>query len=255
MWWHPWCPHPWRLAGWSSYGLWVPCGDVSHGVDALILLISLTLMPLMRKLMQNFCHFWIHDLMRAKATEVGPPITLIVSDLDPSLAVAPNPHYWCTGWGPSLGTSHHSAAAMKFAGHGDKSWLWRLNDVDAVGMEQGWPGPLGAVCPSVMAWVISHQPSPRLTGLHWVGLACQASWWLLTTWMWCLTPHPSSVLLLTTTTCRTGWPNLGQSLWLLLGQLCHLEPCLPQLVPSMNEVVVVSLSHVWWRPPVFPNNT
>ena len=40
--------------------------------------------------MLNFCHFQPHDLMRVKATEVGPPITLIVSGLSLGLATAPN---------------------------------------------------------------------------------------------------------------------------------------------------------------------
>ena len=44
----------------------------------------------MRMLMMNFCHFQTHDLMRVKAIGVVPPITLIVSGLSPSLAVAPN---------------------------------------------------------------------------------------------------------------------------------------------------------------------
>ena len=33
MWWHPWCPHPWRPTGFSSYGLWVPYGAVSYGIE------------------------------------------------------------------------------------------------------------------------------------------------------------------------------------------------------------------------------
>ena len=36
MQWHPWCPHPWKLAGCSSYGLWVPCGAISHSVNTWI---------------------------------------------------------------------------------------------------------------------------------------------------------------------------------------------------------------------------
>ena len=74
-------------------------------------------------------------------------------------------------------------------------------------------------------------------------------------WMWHLTHWPSSVLLLMTAVCRTGWPDLGWSIWLLLGQLCHLEPCLLQLAPSTCEMVVVLLSHLQWRSPVFPSNT
>ena len=46
-------------------------------------------MTLMRKLMLYFCHFQIHDLMRAKVTEVELPITLVVLSLDLSLAVVP----------------------------------------------------------------------------------------------------------------------------------------------------------------------
>ena len=73
--------------------------------------------------------------------------------------------------------------------------------------------------------------------------------------MWHLAPCPSSVLLLMTITHRTGWPNLGLSLWLLLGQLCCLTPCLPQLLPVMHMLEVVLLFHLWWRSPVFPGNT
>ena len=40
--------------------------------------------------MLNFGHFQIHDLMRVKATGVGPPITLIASGLDLSLTVVPD---------------------------------------------------------------------------------------------------------------------------------------------------------------------
>ena len=90
MWWCPWCPHLWRLAGWSSYGLWAPCGAIGQGVSAWILLTSQTLMTLMRKLMLSFGHFWIHDLMRVKVTGVGLPIVLVAPSLDLCLSVVPN---------------------------------------------------------------------------------------------------------------------------------------------------------------------
>ena len=152
------------------------------------------------------------------------------------------PCSWCMGWGPSLGTSHHSAAAGKFAGCRDKSWLQKLNGVEAGGMEQGWPDPLDLI---VLQWwfgwsTAGHHPGSLVW--HWVGLVCQPNWWCLTAWTWCLVPHPRSVLLLTTGACRTGLPDLGWSLWLLFGQLCHLKPCLPQLAPAMHEMVVVPLS-------------
>ena len=51
---------------------------------------SLTLMTLVRKLMLNFGHFRIHNLVRVKVTEVGPPITPVAPGLDLSLAVVPN---------------------------------------------------------------------------------------------------------------------------------------------------------------------
>ena len=87
----------------------------------------------------------------------------------------PWPHSWCTGQGSSLGTSHHSAAARQLAGHGDKSCLQKLNCVDAGGMEWGWPGPLGLMCPPVMAWVINCWPLLQLTGLalSWACLPTQ----------------------------------------------------------------------------------
>ena len=67
--------------------------------------------------------------------------------------------------------------------------------------------------------------------------------------------HLGLVLLLMTVTHRTGWPDLGLSLWVLLGQLCHLIPCLPQLAPTMHGLKVVLLFHLHWRSPVFPGNT
>ena len=73
--------------------------------------------------------------------------------------------------------------------------------------------------------------------------------------MWHLMPYPGSVLLIMTITCRKGWPNLVLSLGHLLGQLCHLAPCLPQLAPAMHVMEVVLLFHLWWRSPVFPGNT
>ena len=89
------------------------------------------------------------------------------------------------------------------------------------------------MCPSVMAWLISHQPQHK-----------------------CDVPHLTQTQsLLITATHRTGWPNLGRSLQLLLGQLCHVTPCLPQLAPARHEMEVVLLSCLLWRPPVFPGNT
>ena len=165
------------------------------------------------------------------------------------------PHFWCTGWGPSLGTSHHSAAAGRLAGHGDESWLWKLNGVDAGEMEWGGQTPL-VQC--VLQWWFGWSTASHHPGLlvwHWVGLVCQPNWWLLTRLTWYPMPCPQSALLLMIAACRTGQPDLGQSLWLWLGQPCHLKLCLQQLEPAMHEVVVMLLSHLQWRFPVFPNNT
>ena len=87
----------------------------------------------------------------------------------------PQPCSWWAGRGLSLGTFHHSATTGMFAGHGDESWLQKLNGVEAGGIEWGQLGPLGSMCPSVMAWVISCQPSPRLASLalSWAGLLTQ----------------------------------------------------------------------------------
>ena len=66
---------------------------------------------------------------------------------------------------PKLGHLPLFGSSWELADHGDKSWFWKLNGTDAGGKEHGWPGPLGLICPSVMAWVIYHLPSPRLMGL------------------------------------------------------------------------------------------
>ena len=70
-----------------------------------------------------------------------------------------------------------------------------------------------------------------------------------------LLPHPGSVFLPMITTHRTKYHILGQSLWHPLGQLCLPKPCLPWLASAMHEMVVVSLCHPQWKPPVFLNNS
>ena len=42
----------------------------------------------------------------------------------------------------------------------------------------------------------------------------------------------ATLMSLKITAYRSGWPGLGQSLILLLGQICHLRPCLPQHAPA-----------------------
>ena len=108
------------------------------------------------------------------------------------------------------------------------------------------------MCPLMIAWAINCQPSLRLTSLV-------LSWACLQTQL--MTPDNVNVVshaspkLSPSPNHRTGRPNLGQLLQLLLGHLCHLKPCLPQLAPATHEGVVVSLLHLWWRSPVFPNST
>ena len=109
----------------------------------------------------------------------------------------------------------------------------------------------------VLPWWLEWSTAGHHPGLlvwHWVGLVCLSNWCLLTRWMQHPMPCPNSVLLMITA-CRTGWLDLAQSLWLLLGLLCHLEPCLLQLALAMHVVVVVSLFHLQWRLLAFPNNT
>ena len=107
----------------------------------------------------------------------------------------------------------------------------------------------------VMAWVINCWPSPRLTRLV-LRRACLPTQQMapdkvnkaaLT--LPKLGPSPNI------TTHRTKWPGLGWSLLLLLGQICHLRPCLPLLTPARHVGVVVSFPHPWQRSPVFPSST
>ena len=101
-------------------------------------------------------------------------------------------------------------------------------------MEQGHPGPLGLMHHLVMVWAINHWPSTRLTGLalSWACLPAQ----LLAFDSMNAASHASPKLSSSPkiATCRTGWLSLGQSLLLLLGQIFHLGPCLPQLAPARH---------------------
>ena len=83
----------------------------------------------MRKLMLNFCHFWINDLMRVKVTEVGPPITLIVFDLSLSLAVVPD-------LTPDVLGRTKSGHFLSVSHYWDVCWLWRQIFVTEI--EQCW---------------------------------------------------------------------------------------------------------------------
>ena len=136
--------------------------------------IPQTLMSLMRKLMLNFCHFWTHGLMKGKGNWGGAIHSSCCLWPWSQLCCSTQPCSWCTYWGPSLNTSHCSAAAGRLAGHGDKSWLWKLNGVDAGGMEWGGQDPWCDV--SFRDGLVDpHQSSPRLTGLvlSWACLLTQ----------------------------------------------------------------------------------
>ena len=253
MWWHPWCPHPWRLAGWTSYGLQVPAGP--SAMAWMPEPPSLSLMPLTRRLMLNFCHFQIHDLLRMKVTRVGPPISLITPGLDLSLTVAAD---LASGvpvggqvWASPIILQLLRGLLFMEMNLGYKRWM--------VLMQVEWNEDDQAllVCCVLQWWLWQSTTShhPGLLVWCWVELVCQPNWWLLTMWMWYIMPQPSSILLLMITAHRTGQPCLGWSIWLLSCQIYHLEWCLPLLVPAMCKVEMVSLCHLWWRSLVFPNNT
>ena len=181
--------------------------DVGHSMNILTLLTSWTLMTLMMKLTLCFYCSQIHDLTKGQVTRAEPPNSPVVSDLSSSLigvlglipAVLPEAQ--------AGDTSLHLPFARRLVDQGDMSWLQKLNGVDTGGMDWGWPGPLGLMCPLVMAWEINHLPSPRLTTWCWVLPVSQPMQWLLTMWMWYISPHPSSVLLLTNGAHRTRQPS------------------------------------------------
>ena len=212
-------------------------------------------MSLMRKLMLNFCHFWIHDLVRVKVTGVEPPMARIAPSLDLSPAVAPDLAYDVLAvaqvWAPPIILQLPGGLLVMEMSLDYGNWM--------VLIQVGWTkGGQALMVQYVFQWWLGQSATDHHPGLlvwHWVELACHHSQCVLIRWMWHHMSHPSSVFLLMITACRRGWPNLGQSIQVLLGQLCHLKPYLPQLVPAMHEVVVVSLCHSQWRLPVFPNNT
>ena len=83
--------------------------------------------------------------------------------LSPASLQCPASFLLSCSW-PKLGTSHHLAVTGRLADHGNKSGLRKLKGVNAGGMEWGQPGPIASMYPLVMVWMISHLPSPRLTG-------------------------------------------------------------------------------------------
>ena len=142
----------------------------------------------MRKLTLNFGHFWIHDLMRARVTRVGPPITLIAPSLNLCHAVVPDltPGVLVSGqvWAPPiiqqlLGGSLFIEMSLDY-----KHWM--------VLMQVEWnEGDQALLVWCVLQWQIECSTTNHYPGLpvwHWVGLVCQPSWWLLTAWIWHLTP-------------------------------------------------------------------
>ena len=129
------------------------------------------------------------------------------------------------------------------------SWLWNLHGSNAGRWEQSHPGLLASAHHLMMACTIIAGLPAVLMCCHWVGSACQPNWWLLIVWTWCLIPLPSYVLL-EIAFHKTGWPSLGPSLLLLLGNICHLRACLPPLVPArhvgVGGVVPTSLIKITW---------
>ena len=128
-WWHLSCPHPWRLAGWFSYGLWTPCGIAGHSLNARNLQIYWILMTLMRKLTPNFGHSQTCDLVRVMGGGLAHGSCHPWPQSQPFCNAWP--HSWYDGLGSCLGTSHHSAAVGSLAAHGDWSWLWQLHGGNA----------------------------------------------------------------------------------------------------------------------------
>ena len=87
----------------------------------------------------------------------------------------PQPHSWYNSLGSCLGTSPHSTGVEGPVTWGDQSWLQKLNGANIGGMKWGCTGPLSSMHLLGMAWVINHQPSPRLTRLafSWACLLTQ----------------------------------------------------------------------------------
>ena len=170
------------------------------------------------QLMLNFYHFQTFDLMRVKVTRVGPPITLVV------LQSQSQPHSW---WAQMRTKCRHLPSF---------SYYWNVcrpqRQILVTKIEWCWCRwySMRMARPSWFAVSLSDGlgDQPLLTIIqgcstwHWVGLVCQPS--NGGTWQHkCshLTPHPGSVLLLITITCRTGQPDLG------LVTMTSVRPALP----------------------------
>ena len=191
---------------------------------------------------------------KGKGDRVGLPVILIAPSLKLGLAVAPNLILGTLGygliWAPLI--MQQLLGGLLVMETDLDCWSWMVST------QVEWSEDIQALLVwCILQWWLGWSTTglhPGLPDWHQVGLVCQPNPWLLTVWMQLLMPHPGSVLLLTTTTHKTGWPYLGLSLRLLLGQICHLRPCLPQLVPARHVEMVLLLFHLQSRSPVFRNN-
>ena len=114
---------------------------------------------------------------------------------------------------------------------GYKNWMV----LKQVVLNKDGTGPLGSMCPSVMAWAISHWPPPRLASLalSWAGLPTQVmapdNVNVASRTLPRLSPSPNDHH------HRTGWSDLGLSLWLLY------RPALPSHPMSST----ICTCHAW----------
>ena len=81
----------------------------------------------------------------------------------------------CSRWvrqGLGLGTSHHSATNRMFPGHGDNSWLQKLNDVEAGGIKWGIQALL--VQCTLQQWLGQSDADhhPGWLAWHYIGHVC-----------------------------------------------------------------------------------
>ena len=149
------------------------------------------------------------------------------------------PHSWYDGLGSCLGIPiiQQVLKALPLVETGLDCWSWMVL------MQVGWSEDTQVLLVwCIFQWWLGQSTAslhPGLTHWHLEGLVCQPSKELLTRWTRCPLPHPNSVLLMIATN-RTKWPSLGWSLLLLLGQIYHLGPCLPQLASARHVAVVVS---------------
>ena len=179
-WWHPWCPHPWWLAGWSSFGLQIPYKAVSHGMNASNLQICQTVKTPMRQWTLNSNHSQTQHPKRVWEIRQGQSTAVAIFDLSHNLFVVSDlaPDVLVEGkvWELHIIQPLLGCFLVLQTNLGYENWMVLKQ---MVLNKDGQALLVWCVLQWWLGWSATNH-HPGLLAWHWVGLVCWPKWWCLT---------------------------------------------------------------------------